>query len=279
MKQGGVAVQQIVCFSGGHSSALAAIETVRQYGKENVILLNHDISNKAEHEDIKQFKQDVADYLDLPITPANSTKYPECTPLEVCREIRCFTNPTTQQALCTYELKTVPFQNWLKANHPTVRGKVNTDCKIIYGFDMTEQHRIQRRVGVMGAQGYLTDYPLACWKRTIDCTEDIGIPRPRTYRIFKHANCFPCLKAGRQHWYIAYCLRRDLFDEAMEIEQDIGYSIIKGTFLEEFIPKFKEMQANGICPNDREQSQSFWARVENACPEQMTFLPCDCAVL
>lgn len=34
----------IVCFSGGHSSAVAAIETVRKYGKEQVVLLNHDIS-------------------------------------------------------------------------------------------------------------------------------------------------------------------------------------------------------------------------------------------
>lgn len=33
----------IVCFSGGHSSALVAIEAVRKYGKNNVILLNHNI--------------------------------------------------------------------------------------------------------------------------------------------------------------------------------------------------------------------------------------------
>lgn len=37
-------MKHIVCFSGGHSSALAAIETVRRYGQEGVVLLNHDIS-------------------------------------------------------------------------------------------------------------------------------------------------------------------------------------------------------------------------------------------
>ena len=52
----------IVCFSGGHSSALAAIEAVRRYGKDKVILLNHDMSPKVEHEDIKRFKREVADY-------------------------------------------------------------------------------------------------------------------------------------------------------------------------------------------------------------------------
>ena len=39
----------IVCFSGGESSAIVAIEVVRKFGKENVVLLNHDISSKIEH--------------------------------------------------------------------------------------------------------------------------------------------------------------------------------------------------------------------------------------
>lgn len=34
-----VVMKYIVCFSGGHSSAIAAIECVRKAGKENVILL------------------------------------------------------------------------------------------------------------------------------------------------------------------------------------------------------------------------------------------------
>ena len=44
--------KKIVCFSGGHSSALAAIETARKYGTEGMILLNHDISPHVEHEDM-----------------------------------------------------------------------------------------------------------------------------------------------------------------------------------------------------------------------------------
>lgn len=61
----------VVCYSGGHSSALVAVEAVRKAGKENVILLNHDISPEVEHEDIKRFKQEVADYLGIEITYAN----------------------------------------------------------------------------------------------------------------------------------------------------------------------------------------------------------------
>ena len=52
----------IDCYSGGHSSALVAIETVRRYGKDSVILLNHNIAPVSESQDIKRFKQEVADY-------------------------------------------------------------------------------------------------------------------------------------------------------------------------------------------------------------------------
>lgn len=48
-------MKHLVCYSGGHSSALVAIEVVRKFGKENVILLNHDIKSTSEGEDIKRF--------------------------------------------------------------------------------------------------------------------------------------------------------------------------------------------------------------------------------
>lgn len=265
-------MKYIVCFSGGHSSALTAIETVRKHGKENVILLNHDISSEVEHQDIKRFKADVADYLDLPITYANMEGFQDNTPLVICIEEQCFqTEPG--KALCTNRLKTQPFYKYLSENF----GDCN--CEILYGFDKNEPHRIQRRSSILGLKGYKTDFPLALWNRTIETTEEIGITRPITYKIMKHANCQGCLKAGRQHWYIIYCLRPDIYEDAIQAELEIGYSIIKDAYLEELIPKYKEMQSKGICPNDRENSASFWAKVNSTLPEQIGFLPCECAVL
>lgn len=272
-------MKYIVCFSGGHSSALVAIETVRKYGKENVILLNHNISPIVEHQDIKRFKQDVSDYLDIPITYANADEWESLTPLTVCKQRGAFTNPSNQQSLCTYYLKTEPFQRWLQEHFPSSAETPRDDVKVLYGFDMNEPDRIQRKVGVMATLGYYTDFPLAFWKRTIESTEEIGIKRPITYKIFKHANCIGCLKAGKQHWYVVYCLRRDIFDEAAELERELGYSIIKDTFLDELVPEFEHMIACGICPNDKENSASFWAKVNNALPEQQSFFPCDCALL
>lgn len=66
-----VGMKHIVCFSGGHSSAIAAVEVVRKFGAEDTILLNHDLCPRTEDADIKRFKKQVSDYLDVPITYAN----------------------------------------------------------------------------------------------------------------------------------------------------------------------------------------------------------------
>ena len=272
-----ISMMAIVCYSGGHSSALTAIEAVRKYGKENVILLNHDISSHVEHADIKRFKHDVADYLDLDITYANADNFEEMTPLEVARKKRGF-QVGNGQCFCTSYLKTEPFMKWLKNNYPSAPFEPRNDITVLYGFDMNEQHRIQRRIGILSAQGYATDYPLALWDRTIERTEDIGINRPITYRVYKHANCVGCLKSKKQHWYCVYCLRPDIFTEAKAAELELGHSIINGGFLEEFESQFKEMRdEKGICPSQKMSSQTFWAEVRRRMPGERDILPCDCA--
>lgn len=261
----------IVCFSGGHSSALTAIETVRKYGKNNVILLNHDISGRVEHQDIKRFKEDVSNYCDVPITYANAENFEEMTPLEVCKRKASF-SAGTHQAFCTYELKTKPFYDYLKSIDKSPK------VHIIYGFDADEEDRIYRRSTKIMAMGYTADFPLAYWDRTIEKTTDVKINPPSTYRIFKHANCIGCLKAGRQHWYCVYCLRPDIFEEAKQAEDEIGYSVINGCYMKELEEKFHEMKYNkSICPTQQIEPAAFWAKVENTLPEQTSFMPCDCS--
>ncbi len=117
-----------------------------------------------------------------------------------------------------------------------------------------------------------------CKEFVLSELEEIGISPPITYKIFKHANCIGCLKAGRQHWYAVYCMRRDIFDEAKAVEEDIGHSIIKGAYLKELEPKFEDMLNNlHICCNEHTNAARFWADVENALPEQCSLLPCDCS--
>lgn len=268
----------IVCFSGGHSSACAAIETVRKYGKNNVILLNHNISSHVEHADIKRFKDDISNYCDVPITYANADDYENNPPLTVCLKKSAF-NVGNQQTFCTYELKTKPFHEWLETNYPATYENPREDVEIIYGFDRTEPDRITRRSQLLGVMGYKTSFPLAGMEQSIEKTEDIGIKRPSTYRLYKHANCQGCLKAGKQHWYCVYCLRPDIWQEAKAAEAKIGYSIIKDAPLESLETKFKEMHDEKmICPNDKTDSNTFWTDVEKALPGQISMLPCECSI-
>lgn len=269
----------IVCFSGGHSSALCAIECVRKFGKENVILLNHDLSEEVEDKDIKRFKNKVSAYLGIDITYANMDGWETKTPLRVCKEIGGF-KFGSGAVLCTYNLKTKPFHKWLKDNYPVEKGQVREDIILIYGFDKKETNRIQRRIGVMINQGYKCDFPLAFWERTLDNTEEIGIKRPNVYDLFRHANCKGCLKAGKQQWYLTYCLYPDLWKEAVETEKEIGYSILKDDFLEDLEPKFAQMKCKGIVPSEKVTPQKFWREVEKSLPMegQLSMLPCECSI-
>jgi len=253
-------VKKIVCFSGGHSSALAAIETARKYGVADMVLLNHDISPHVEHEDIKRFKQEVAAYLGLPITYANMSGWETTPPLAVAVANKAF-KAYGCPGICTSRLKTGPFHEWLRENGE--RG----DC-VVYGFDAEEKNRMIRRSDIMSALGYEAVFPLVEWERTIYATEEIGIARPSTYEIYKHANCIGCLKAGKQHWYCVYCLRPDIWGEAKAAEEQIGHSIIKGVYLKELEPRFQEMRDTlRIVPTDKTNSARFWKQVREAIPE------------
>ncbi len=259
----------IVCFSGGHSSALAAVEAVRRYGKNNTILLNHDISAHVEHKDIKRFKIEIADYCGIQITYANG---PAMTPLEVCRWKKGF-SAGNHRTFCTYYLKTKPFYDYLATRFPP-----SPDVHIIYGFDADEEERIYRRKVAIRAMGYTPEFPLAEWDRTMQATEDVGISRPIAYKVWKHANCIGCLKAGRQHWYCVYCLRPDIWAEAKAAETEIGYSIINGVWLCELEERFREMRDDKhICPTQKMTPQAFWAKVKRTLPDEDTLFPCDCA--
>lgn len=260
----------IVCFSGGHSSALVAIEVCRRFGSDRVVLLNHDINADVEDPDIKRFKKEVAEYLGLEITQANHSAWDLMDQFDVAREAGAF-KVGVKNVICTHRLKTEPFSNWLRENHPA------KDCIVYYGFDANEKARIQRRSGILGSQGYKSDYPLALWPRTIQSTNEVGIEPPLTYGVWKHANCIGCIKAGQQHWYTVFCLRPDIWARARLAEDDIGYSIMRAGFLEDLEPKFAKMRKLGIEPGEKIHPNRFWADAR----KHLTVLeadakPCEC---
>lgn len=247
-------MKHVVCFSGGHSSALVAIEVVRRYGPDGVVLLNHDINPRVEDADIKRFKGEVAAYLGLPITYANY-RDPEADQFDIAVKHSAFKAAAHTSVICTSRLKTEPFERWLKQNAP------QAETTIYYGFDANEPQRIQRRATILASQGYRSEYPLAHWPRSIQSTKDIGIEPPLTYGQFKHANCVGCLKAGAQHWYVVFCTRPDIWAKAKTTEEIIGHSIMKAQTLEEIEDKFRRMKCAGIAPTEHIAPQTFWANV------------------
>lgn len=265
----------VVCYSGGHSSALVAIEVVRRYGPDGVVLLNHDINARVEDADVKRFKREVAAALGLPITYANHARWDEWDQFDVVMHARAF-KVRSGEELCTNRLKTEPFKRWLAANVE------KSACTVYYGFDANETTRITRRAGIMGAMGYRTAYPLASWRRTIQSTREIGIEPPLTYSTWKHANCVGCLKAGWQHWYAVYCTRPDLWAKGVAAEEDIGYTIHADGALVDREEQFAAMKAAGIEPTEHTPRGEFWSSARKAVrslpvlAEERDARPCEC---
>ena len=265
-------MKHIVCYSGGHSSALVAIEVVRKFGKENVILVNHDIHPSVEAEDIKRFKKEVAAHLGLDITYVNHPQWNLKDQFDVVMDAKAFKVGRGTE-LCTNRLKTAPFHAWLG----TFEDK--SSIVLYYGFDAEEKVRIQRRVGILSEMGYKSDYPLAFWQRTISSTREVGIETPNTYGAFKHANCTGCLKAGKQHWYIVYCTRPDIWEKAKLAEDVIGYSIHKDWYLDEVEQDFAKMKQMGFKTTEHEKGVTFFARVKRefkAIENEEDNKPCEC---
>lgn len=251
-------MKHIVCFSGGHSSALVALEVVKKYGKENVVLINHDISSKSELPDVKRFKKEVADYLGIPITYANHPKFEDKDQFDVCTDTKSFVSIQNRTIICTHRLKTEPFYRWLASNYE--EGDI-----LYYGFDKNEPSRITKRSAILGKDGYKSDYPLALWReRTFFKTTDVGIEPPMQYDVFNHANCMGCLKAGWQHWYVIYCLYPEIWEKAKLAEDKIGYSVHRGEYFEDKEPVFEAMKAAGIEPTEKTPSGQFWSTAKKA---------------
>lgn len=301
--------KHIVCYSGGHSSALASIEVTRKYGKENVILLNHNINPRFEGEDIKRFKKEVSEYLGIPITYANHNSIIEESEIpsqfDIAIKKKGF-KAVSGSEFCTYELKTKPFYDYLNNNFS------DKNCIVYYGFDENELHRVERRKSILNDIEILSDFPLAVWgsnqysalieyftkqgkqfssiamiekyrdtssdNRTIKNTAEIGIQPPNTYSIWKHANCIGCLKAGKQHWYCVYVHDYEVYKLGIDTENELGYSIIgKGVWLKDLQKDFEIMKQNGVPANEHIKAATFWKSAKQYTKKgRQDLFPCEC---
>jgi hypothetical protein len=251
---------------------------VRRYGRNGVVLLNHDINPRVEDPDVKRFKREVSAYLGLPVTQADHHRVEDWDQFDVTEHARAF-KVRNGEELCTSRLKTEPFKRWLAEHAPP------GTATMYYGFDAAEEHRIRRRATILAAMGYESAFPLAHWRRTIQSTREIDVEPPLTYSTFKHANCVGCLKAGWQHWYVVRATRPDVWERAKLAEDRIGHSIHRDAYLHEREEELDAMIAAGVEPTEHVPSGAFWAdarRKVRSLPvmqEERDGRPCECVFI
>jgi 3'-phosphoadenosine 5'-phosphosulfate sulfotransferase (PAPS reductase)/FAD synthetase len=138
----------VVGFSGGVTSAWCAGWALRNYPREDVILLWHD--TKEEHPDTYRFLRDMALALRMPITERSDGR----SVTQLFRD-ECFLG-NGQNAMCSRILKAdqgVKFvRELLSAGHSVTR---------VFGYSAAEPERIHRMSGYALRDGFDVVFPVA----------------------------------------------------------------------------------------------------------------------
>lgn len=113
------------------------------------------------------------------------------------------------------------------------------DLMYIWGYDIEEQHRAERLRESMPQCEHV--FPLI--EKGLskeDChgmLARLGIKRPKMYELgYRNNNCIGCVKGGMGYWNK---IRKDfpeVFERRANQERDIGYTCIKGIYLDELDP-------------------------------------------
>ena len=185
-------MQHIVMFSGGISS----YETARRVKEAvddpaDITLLFAD--TLIESAELYIFRDAVAVHLNLQLEVLADGR----TPFEIFRDERYLGN--TQADPCSKILKRQLLAKWVEDNCDP------DNTTLYYGFDWTEQPRIDRLVerrAPWRCAFPLAEPPLEFKAQWVDRAYDAGLPVTSAYKHqFSHDNCGGgCIKAGQAHW-------------------------------------------------------------------------------
>lgn len=212
----------IVQFSGGAASAWVAKWVADTYGKENTVLLFHD--TKAEHEDAYRFKQQVAEYIGLPITEVSDGR----GLWQVIEDNGIL--PGHFIPFCTRILKKEPGEKYFKS--------LTEEFVIYNGLGVEEWRRVQKGVIREEVIGRTLRCPLFEMKIPNQTVKNIirnewGICLPEPYKYLQHNNCIPCFKAGKKHFYKVWQHYPERFAKAKEMETLTDGTVFKDISLAE----------------------------------------------
>ena len=182
--------KHIVSFSGGLGSWAAAKRVAEQHGTDNLILVFTD--TLMEDPDLYRFLIEAAADVGGELVWLKDGR----NPWQVFRDVKYMGN--TRIAHCSKELKSKPFEKWLKEQ--------DFDNPIIYlGIDWTEEHRLitHRKYVTHRVEAPLCNKPLLSQQQIRQMLADTtNIKLPKLYQQgFPHNNCGgTCVKAGQGQW-------------------------------------------------------------------------------
>ena len=218
----------IVCwFSAGVSSFISAFLVKEKIDK---IIYCH---IEEQHSDTLRFLKDCEEVLEKPIEILQS---PYKSVENVINTFR-FMN-SSYGAKCTDILKKRVRKEW-EAKH---KGE---ELTYIWGYDNEEKHRAERIIEASLEQKHI--FPLI--NNNMDKAEShkklkmLNIKRPAMYDMgYSNNNCIGCVKGGMGYWNK---IRKD-FPETFNLrarqEREIGFSCVKGIYLDELEPGRGRMQ-------------------------------------
>ena len=184
-----------------------------------------------QHEDSIRFIKDIEKVIGKEVEILRSEQYR--TVEECVLAFGGFRNPWNNFAPCTNWLKKRVRKAWEAAHE-------DYDLTYVWGFDLKEKNRAERTVEANPQASH--EFPLieknlskeevhGLFERTFD------FKRPLMYDMgYPNNNCIGCVKGGAGYWNR---IRKDfpeVFKNRAELERKVGYSILKGTYLDELDP-------------------------------------------
>jgi len=214
-------MKHIVLYSGGANSAYTAYLLNQKY--HNDIILLH-TPTYSEHPDADRFRQQFADYLNLPITIQADGR----DIWQLINDEHCL--PSDRIPFCSRILKGEQSDKFYKS--------MTGDFIVYLGYDGTEWRRAQRTMARLLHDGIKSEYPLIKAEISNQAIKDfirdeLRICLPETYLYLEHNNCVPCFKGSKKHFYQVWKHYPEYFEKAIEAEHKIGYSVFKDKTLTE----------------------------------------------
>ena len=208
----------VVWFSCGATSAIAAMEAVKEYGRGNLVVAY--CATSSEHPSNAQFLRDVEAWINHPITILKSDKYDDI--FDVFERTGWLVGPAG--ARCTTELKKAVRQQF-----------EDFDDIQVFGYDPSERGRVSK---------FMANNPeVKIWCPLIDrgitkahCLEILRqaeITLPAMYQsqksggAYDHNNCIGCVKGGAGYWNKIRIDFPEVFERMAKVERKLGAAICK----------------------------------------------------